>query len=77
VTKLVTLEEWAKRRYERPPHVQTLRRWVREAKIVPAPTKEGRSYAVSEHAIVVDWNDPRAAQLAAAALSESAQTHRG
>lgn len=65
--KLLTLEEWAKRRYESPPSSKTLRRWVRDAKIVPVPKKEGRSYVVSEDAEFVDWR----------ALNESAQAQRG
>lgn len=68
MTKLLTLEEWAKRRYASPPSAKTLRRWVRDGKIYPEPHKEGRSYVVTEDARFYDWR---------ADLNESAQAQRG
>lgn len=46
----LTLEEWAKREYATPPHIQTLRRWARDARIYPLPQKHGRTYLVEENA---------------------------
>lgn len=77
MSKLITLEEWARRRYEKPPHIKTVRRWQKEGKIYPAPKKEGRAYVVSETAEYIDWSDPNAHELAARALSEPAETQRG
>lgn len=71
MTKLITLEEWARRRYDKPPVSRTLYRWVKDAKILPRPRKEGRAYFVTENAQYVDWNDPNYEQIAAA-LSEQA-----
>jgi predicted site-specific integrase-resolvase len=62
MSKLLTLEEWARRRYEKPPSLKTLRRWVHEAKIVPIPKKEGRSYLVKEGAEYRNWNEPSETQ---------------
>lgn len=75
--KLIPLSMWAKRRYEKPPHIKTLLRWAREAKIVPVPKKEGRGYVVSEKARYIDYNDPNYAAVIAEALDESAETQRG
>nr|WP_258189918.1 excisionase [Stutzerimonas stutzeri] len=36
--------EWAKRNYESPPTLNTLRRWAREGRIYPQPVKHGRGY---------------------------------
>lgn len=56
---MITLEEWAKRRYDKPPSILTLRRWAREEKIFPHPKKEGRTYYVLPNAqYVSDYNDP-------------------
>jgi hypothetical protein len=78
VSKLVPLDIWAARRYgEKPPSIHTLRRWVREAKIVPVPKKNGRSYYVSENARYIDYNDPDYANAIAEALSESAPAQHG
>jgi hypothetical protein len=65
--KLISLSEWASRRYNPAPHPNTLRRWVREAKIVPVPKKHGRAYYVEEDARYTDWND----------LSEPPEAHLG
>lgn len=73
---LLTLEAWGRARYgECCPSLKTLRRWVREAKILPAPKKNGRSYFVSPHARYIDFNDPDYATAAAEALSESERSH--
>lgn len=57
--RLVPLDVWARLKYgEHMPTVGTLRRWVREAKILPVPKKHGRSYYVSESARYVDTSDP-------------------
>lgn len=69
--KLITLEAWAENRYgEHAPHINTLRRWVRDAKILPVPKKHGRAYYVSESARYIDYNDPDYAKAA----RESTQT---
>jgi predicted site-specific integrase-resolvase len=54
----ITLETWAERRYAKPPSRKTLYRWIRDARILPRPTKEGRAYFVMEDARVVDPSDP-------------------
>jgi hypothetical protein len=47
----IPLIEWARRRYPvKTPSIHTLRRWAREARIVPAPEKHGREYFVQESA---------------------------
>ena len=46
-----TLAKWGQQQYgEDVPHIKTLRRWVREGKIFPAPRKDGRTYFVEQHA---------------------------
>lgn len=67
MTKLLTLEEWAKRRYAKPPKLKTLRRWVHDAKIRPLPQKEGRGYVVREDAVYVDWRNVDESQEAQSA----------
>jgi len=58
-TRLVTLDAWARAKYgEHMPSVGTLRRWVRDAKILPIPKKHGRSYYVSEQAKYIHPDDP-------------------
>ena len=57
--KLITLETWAASIYgDRAPSIYTLRKWVKEAKIVPAPQKHGRTYFVPENARYINYNDP-------------------
>lgn len=46
----ILLAEWAKRRYDPPPPMFTLRRWAREGEIFPGPEKVGKSYYVDENA---------------------------
>lgn len=47
----LSLELWAKRNYDPPPHIDTLRGWARTGKIYPAPIKVGRAYYVDENAV--------------------------
>ena len=57
--KLITLEAWAVATYgEASPHINTLRRWARDALIVPAPEKHGRTYYVSPSARYCDYRSP-------------------
>lgn len=49
-TPKITLEEWAKRHYQPPPNMDTLRRWARDLKIFPFPQKVGRTYYVQPDA---------------------------
>ena len=58
MSKLLTLEAWAQRRYEKPPSMRTLYRWVEAAKIVPLPKKDGRTFYVHPDAEYIDRNDP-------------------
>lgn len=54
--KLITLEAWADATYgESSPHINTLRRWARDALIVPTPEKHGRTYYVSPGARYCDY----------------------
>lgn len=56
--RLTSLEDWAEKRYgSHAPSIHTLRRWVREAKIMPAPKKHGRRYFVEESAVYLNYND--------------------
>ncbi|WP_395452930.1 excisionase [Azospirillum melinis] len=56
--KLLTLEEWAKANYASPPSQGTLWRWAREARIYPAPEKQGRAYYVRPDARYIDPSKP-------------------
>ncbi len=42
----ITLTAWAAKQFDPPPAERTLRLWVREGRIVPAPLKIGRAYYV-------------------------------
>ncbi len=56
--RLTTLEDWAQKRYgEHAPSIYTLRRWVKEAKIVPVPKKHGRTYFVEETAVYINYSE--------------------
>lgn len=58
-TKLITLERWAQETYgEASPHINTLRRWARDALIVPVPEKHGRTYYVRPDARYSDFRAP-------------------
>ena len=51
MAKMITLQSWLLLVYgEDPPHVNTVRRWVREHKIQPPPEKHGRAYYVRPEA---------------------------
>jgi hypothetical protein len=55
--ELIPLETWIERRYAvRPPSIQTVRKWVRQGKIYPAPKKEGRAYYIRPDAGYVEGN---------------------
>lgn len=57
--KLITLEAWAAATYgDDSPHINTLRRWARDALIFPAPEKHGRIYYVSPTARYCDYRSP-------------------
>lgn len=47
----ITLEAWAKARFNPPPGVRTLQRWAREGQLHPAPVKLGRSYYIAPTAV--------------------------
>lgn len=54
------LTDWAARQYAKPPTLATLRRWVREGKIYPAPELHGRAYVVEPEArYLVERPGPR------------------
>jgi len=54
--KLITLEAWAVATYgQDSPHINTLRRWARDARIYPLPVKHGRTYFVTPDARYVDF----------------------
>lgn len=72
-TRLITLESWAAETYgEAAPHINTLRRWARDALIVPTPEKHGRTYYVRPDARYCDFRIP-AAVPAARAVPTSGQ----
>jgi hypothetical protein len=50
VTRYITLTEWAASQFSRPPHYNTLIRWVNEGRIQPQPKKIGRAWQVRPHA---------------------------
>ena len=53
--RLITLDEWVKRRYvSQPPHINTVRKWAKTGKIQPRPQRHGKCYYVEESAIYVD-----------------------
>lgn len=55
--KLITLEAWAVANYgDAAPHINTLRRWARDAHIYPLPIKHGRTYFVAPDARYVAFN---------------------
>ncbi|MDH4871993.1 excisionase [Pseudomonas sp. BN515] len=57
--KLVTLEKWSSLNFDPPPSLNTVRKWVREGRIEPAPIKHGRSYYVEPAARYVPIDRPR------------------
>lgn len=58
--KLQKLREWANEQFGScaPKCDETLRRWVRQGKIIPRPRKIGKDYAVRSDARYVNPNDP-------------------
>lgn len=50
----ITLKQWAKRYFDRPPHPDTVRKWRREGKIKPDPILVGRRWYVWSNANYVD-----------------------
>lgn len=50
----ITLQEWAKRKFAKPPHENTLQRWARDGMIVPKPIKLGREFHVLPTARHID-----------------------
>lgn len=42
----ITLTAWAAQEFDPPPAERTLRLWVKEGRILPAPIKVGRTYYV-------------------------------
>lgn len=43
---LIPLADWGIRNFNPPKSIHTLRRWVRDHRIIPAPIKAGREYRV-------------------------------
>ncbi|WP_307684458.1 excisionase [Variovorax boronicumulans] len=50
----ILLAKWAVQQFDPPPADRTLRLWVRQGRIVPAPIKIGRAY----------WVEPTARHIA-------------
>lgn len=42
----ITLQAWAAKKFDPPPHRNTLHRWAHDGSIIPAPFKLGRDYMV-------------------------------
>ncbi|EBW7999810.1 excisionase [Salmonella enterica subsp. enterica serovar Mgulani] len=63
VPKQLTLKEWNSR-LPRPRSEETVRRWVREGKIYPAPVKDGREYLFDENAVRINAQKTRMPLLA-------------
>lgn len=51
--KKLTLKEWNSR-LPHPRSEETVRRWVREGKIYPAPVKDGREYLFDENSVRIN-----------------------
>jgi hypothetical protein len=51
--KQILLSDWARRNFDPPPSIRTLRSWARSGRIVPQPELVGREYRVSENAAYV------------------------
>ncbi len=49
----ITLEAWAAKEFAPAPSARTLRRWVADGKIVPAPVLIGRTYWCQPNAVHV------------------------
>ncbi len=48
--KLTTLANWARKRFDPPPSMHTLRQMVRNGEIYPPPVKIGREWRLRESA---------------------------
>lgn len=46
----ITLQDWAKRKFGKVPHRNTLHRWATDGSIIPPPWKAGRDYHVKPDA---------------------------
>lgn len=55
----VSLEKWAAKNYDPPPHIDTLRAWARDGKIYPPAQKVGKAYYVDENAVFSTDARPR------------------
>lgn len=53
---LLTLKEWAKQKYSKPPSIYTLRRWAKDGRIQPPPQKHGREWQVKHTAKYYNLN---------------------
>lgn len=72
--RLLTLENWARAEYgDAAPSITTLRRWVREERILPVPEKHGRTYYLLPHARYVK-NKNRGRLLRALYGTETSQS---
>jgi hypothetical protein len=49
--RYITLQEWAVANFSKPPHNNTLLRWVHEGRIQPQPEKIGRVWRVKPAAV--------------------------
>jgi hypothetical protein len=58
----LTLPEWNARQ-RKPRSIETVRRWVRECRIVPAPVKDGREYLFHERAVKIDPSELQTGSL--------------
>ena len=66
VVQEIPLDMWAAAKFAgRVPSIHTLRRWVREEKIIPFPRLYGRAYYVKENARYVSRSDPNYAKAVA------------
>jgi predicted site-specific integrase-resolvase len=50
MARKITLTAWAAQEFDPPPAERTLRLWVKEGRIIPAPIKVGRTYYVQPDA---------------------------
>lgn len=57
---LLTLESWLSQTYapDSAPSVITVRRWIKEGRILPRPQKQGRAYYFRPEARYVDVRQP-------------------
>jgi hypothetical protein len=46
MARKITLTAWASQEFDPPPAERTLRLWVKQGRILPAPIKVGRTYYV-------------------------------